>query len=418
MGLTHSLKSQKLVIVPFLMDVLAKAFPFLLFFLLAYYLDPEQVAYIGLFDSARKFFFIPLSMSLPIYLGSQFYKSSERQAFQMLFEIVCFSMALFAVVTGIFLLSTESLSDWFTLAPWFVFLAILAALIETVHANFVVFLQSSEKLLAFARVTFLFPFLIFTLSLIDFFLLDHQWEVRAYGIVAGGLLFLLFYLSRFVSKASQLKAFDLENLNRYLGFGLFLLPQAILLWTFISADKVFVAGYMDLEELGIYSVMAQISLITYHFCDTLNTSLKPKLFKTLSINSKSNSSTKVSVFFLSASLVVSLVNALLGHLLLSLFFAETYQVHVNLIYFLCPAMSLLYFTSYLFNFFYHAEKTLWVCLLSLAFTGGHYLVMTTLIPDQGVQGAAYGMLISSSCMAVLTLIATRLLLNQVPSPQS
>jgi O-antigen/teichoic acid export membrane protein len=94
------------------------------------------------------------------------------------------------------------------------------------------------------------------------------------SIVLSGVC-AVFYLSRY--HRIRLVRPSLAVMTRYLSFGVPLLPGALAYFMSVSADRYLVGYYLDLKQVGIYSVCFSISALAFFLLGPINDVLFPEL---------------------------------------------------------------------------------------------------------------------------------------------
>ncbi len=396
--------NSKKILIPFAADLLAKAFPFFLFFVLARILPSKDIALLGLFDTARSLLLIPILFNLSNYNAGAYFRENQVNFQTHFIQSLVYSFLVTLLCLIVTLVLGEKVSAWLGLPMSIIIIAGVITFFEAVQRNRVIYLQVSEKLRSFSFYVLLYPLFTCLVALIDLFYGEGTWLVRPRSFLFVGLPFCLWHLWKIRSEMKVSFFPELSHLKTLFLFGVFLLPHNFLNWLFKSADKLFLLNHLDLSELGTYSLIAQFSLITFLAGSSLNYALKPLFFQYLK-EEKTSSYKKIFKLCITFTVLVltgALLNALVAQVIIERFLSAEYVVGIPLLYYLSSAMACMTVVAFMFNYFYYSVQTYWVGILSVLFSLIHIALMRYFIDHSPMYGAGKAMLTSSLIMVFIT----------------
>lgn len=250
-----------------------KAMGFLLIPLLTYYLSPEEFGTLSTIESIGRL--LPIFMAL--YLDSAFNRfyfkekdvspSRVTSLYSTHFWFILFwgaGVGVLFLVLYPFLLSDLSGINFLpifalTVAQLLNQLAVMVTMIWNAK------LLAKRLALFQVAMSLIAVFITWYLLVID----NVGWESRLYAlfIVSVTQLSILLY---FAIKNSWLTFnFDLKILKRSLKFSTPLIPNIAAGWIALSSDRLIMAYFGQLDQVGLYSVAAQIAIIMYVFNDAI-----------------------------------------------------------------------------------------------------------------------------------------------------
>lgn len=222
-----------------------------------------------------------------------------------------------------------------------------------------------------------------------------------FEIVAAGTLFDLLLAGSFIFSIAcryGIRGFNKEIAKRFVSFGWVLIPSGYAMWALNFSDRLFLAHYTTLKEIGIYSVMyavgyGLIPIVVTPFWTMYSVVATEKYNKSdiESVKSLYNYVTKAIMFAV-----------IIGFALLFLF-AEDIVVFISSSEFIIGSSIIpIIFLSYVINIFasFYAvtlglnlkQRIVTISIVTAALV--NILLNFILIPIYGIYGAAYSTLIS------------------------
>ena len=129
--------------------------------------------------------------------------------------------------------------------------------------NSIVDLVSQIKAKNIAFYNFTFSSVTFSLTVLFIWLEIGTWEVRFYSVALGTILHTLYLI--FVAYREEWLAlkFSIAQLKTSLKYSIPLMPNAAAGWVAMFSDRFILSQYGVLDEVGVYSIAAQLALVLY-----------------------------------------------------------------------------------------------------------------------------------------------------------
>lgn len=382
----------------------------LMWFLLAWWLDPGQVGLYFLAMFIVDFFTILCVLALDSAIGRFYYsKDTVPSVFTNAVFLFLISLVLFLVL---FFASSNFL-------PYFI-----PGLASILKSNLLLFagliFVNSLVTLFFAHYVTLKKASVYgklqTVKTVLFFLLGLLF-VKA-GLGAIGIFYSLFISSLFVifyfilkeRKIVESKFLSPRIMKGLLSFGLPLLLYNILGVASAYVSRLLLDRYTDLATLGIYSFFLALILQVNGLWSTFNRAWTPETFSNLSGQKENRAATLESINFMVFALPFLY---LLGFFFLVLFgklflfaiiFKGVYLSSINLFYILLLSPIFVGINTIASPLYYYPSKTKFVLFSSIVVTGINILLTVFLTRYFFDKGAAFSYFLSSVITCLLYLL--------------
>jgi O-antigen/teichoic acid export membrane protein len=200
-----------------------------------------------------------------------------------------------------------------------------------------------------------------------------------------------------------------EFLIKSLKFCLPLTPLGAVGWAYAFGDRFFIERYVNLESVGIYSILITITSLVLMISDALISGIQPYIYDYYSSGIKDHIKSINNIFKLYAHFILLFCSFLvmLGcnlHLFhIRLEYTTIYEyVCVGILVFLIEAYSKIYFTNLLF--IKKTKMILYLSIISVIFVFTLYFI---LIPYFGIWGAIFANIISNTAMLIISYILSQ-----------
>jgi len=388
----------------FIGSFLTKATGFFLLPVYTKYLSPADYGVLNSLNSIANLLPIFISLYLDSAFGRYYFleKKSSEQRVRLLYS----TLFWFICVWGAVVVIVAMLISPFTFQPLlsvpflpYIPLIMIPSLFGQLSLLGSVFLRNNLK----AKEINILNFVVFlcSTSITILLLIVFKMGIRAnlYGAAIGSLVSFSFFL--FISiKYSLLNfSFNLEIIRTSLVFSIPLIPNIAAGWIGGLSDRLILAYYGKIEQVGLYSISAQIALILYMINDALTQVQGPIALSALTDN-REEGKKQISEF-----LSVFIWMILFFYLLLTFFSKEILyfmtDVRYHSAYQLVPVLAFIYVLSGIYRVFtsilsFHGK--MWV-ISSAAILSALVSMMLNflLIPYWGQWAAAWAFLLSIFC---------------------
>lgn len=282
---------------------------------------------------------ITLSLLMPLfislYLDAAFarffheYKTYDNGLKKLYSTIFWFVFAWGIVLTVSFIILSYFWLEKFLAIPFYPFaiLAFTAPLIQQLGNLGAIFLKQSleAKQTTIVETSSVLINTIVTLIL----LINFNFGVlaRLIGGLVGALFIFIFYLIYFTKNNLLFLYVDKQILKKGLIYSLPLLPMAASGWINSFSDRIVLAKYSSLQDVGLFSLAYQAAMILYVLMDAITQVQSPLAMSGL-IHDKQNTFRKLSVFLTMLFIVMAS-----AHLTLTYFAKEIVLIFANKRYF-------------------------------------------------------------------------------------
>lgn len=379
---------------------LNKAIPFLLLPLFTFYLTPEDIAHLAIFQLVVSFSFA-LFGGANIVVSKMYYEvDTENYANNVSNLIIMWGFFFFAVcVAGsiVFLFSEQYIGIPFY---WYMIALVIGAFmmlyqfgltyIRTIDRPFLYFI--SETLLAVFSVS-IFLSLIFSIG--------ASWEDRAVSILIPNVIMALVLGIFLIKKLSLSFSINWAIIQGILALILPLVPHAISSVISNMADRIMIKNMLSEHSLGVYFVAYQVGMVVMVISDSIMKAFQPWFFKNIHSEIGRKKIVRLTYFSILAGLLLTLAYSFLSSLAYDSFLGESYAEGMIVI----PAVSFGYFFFFIYQIFFlyivHLKKTKIMAVMSPLAALANILLNLLLIPLIGISGAALATLISYVILAVV-----------------
>jgi O-antigen/teichoic acid export membrane protein len=203
---------------------------------------------------------------------------------------------------------------------------------------------------------------------------------------------------------------NIKNIPKYLSFSLPQIPNSVLIWILNSSDRYFIIYYLNLVEVGIYSVSYSLGSLITLFYSPISFVIYPIISKCWNngefeeVNRYLEYSTKI---FLALSIPASIGLYALATPLLKILTTSQFAVGGELT--LLVALGTIFLGLYQINSYIIllVHQTRWIPLMTGLSSVTNIILNIILIPKTGITGAAIATLISYFTLAVIVIYWAR-----------
>ena len=390
-------------------DGIAKAMPFLVFPIVAYYLTREEFGLVNNYQVLLGIIAPFVGLSASSYFAVDYYRKSINNK-ALYNNIIYFNFILLTIVTIIISLMSRVITDLTALTIKWIYLALLSSAFMIFIDLFLTRLRMEERARFFGTYNVLKSALSALLTVLFLVGLKMTWEGRIYSIflttvVAGSVAIL--FTKRFIVKLHRP---DFKQMKSLLLFGLPLLPHNLSIWIRAGFDKLFITNSLGLAENGMYSFAVTISTVFTMFSGAFFAAFSPYAYKALAQNESEGLEkrdraklgiVKKSYIFLAGYFFLLVAGYFASLIFVHFFFKEKYGESLEYLPFLLA-----------FNFFnaayifvsmmvYYSKSTKYLGLITIFASFIQAFLVMVLVNQIGAKGAA----ISAMVVSILTLIA-------------
>lgn len=263
----------------FLSSILTKGLSILLLPIYTRYLNPTDYGILQSLNSVALFLPVILSLSLDSAFGRFFHDyKNDKEQLKILFSTVFWFVVLYGcILLFIILITSQYWIPQLLKVPIFpyVYLAFIPALLTQLSQLGRVFLEQSLQV----RVT---TFLDVTSSLLNaglsiWLLISFNLGVigRLIGIAFASIFLLIFYILYFWKLGYLKFVFSKQLCFKSLLYAAPLVPALAGSWIAGLSDRLVIAKYCTLSDVGLYSLAFQLAMVLYLVGDAITRVLSP-----------------------------------------------------------------------------------------------------------------------------------------------
>ena len=213
-----------------------------------------------------------------------------------------------------------------------------------------------------------------------------------YGLVGGNLVGII--LSVYFTRMSYGRYFSPSRLKQMLSFSIPLVVSGISVFLSLYVDRLMIKHYLDLDDLGIFSMGSKFASIVGLLLVGVNNALSPLIYKHYKEPETPAQIEKIFHFFILAGLLMFLGLSLFAHEILLVFTTTDYLGAQNIIPFLVISTLL----SAMYNFtpgIFIGKKTKLILYINLATALVNLFLNFCLIRYFGIIGSCIATMISA-----------------------
>ncbi|WP_042150741.1 MULTISPECIES: lipopolysaccharide biosynthesis protein [unclassified Pseudoalteromonas] len=370
------------VLIYMLSDLLAKGIPFLLIPFYTLYLTPEQFGSIAVFNIIVEIMIIFVVMGGNTYFRVEYFKTKQQSSlFGSVFINLVVTLPIALLLMFLFVLfdldPTQHSAFW-------LYAAVLIALTQSIILLVLAFLQCKGQALYVGLLNLLSAAVSGILT-VYFLSLEYLDEARYIAYLFTSILIMCISLFVYKRTNKNWPKLNTEQSKPALKFGLGVLPHALSWWARTGMDRMIIAKFVSVHQVGLYSIAAQLSLIVIVFSNAVNQAFTPKIMKMLSENQFSQT---VLLCFkvIFGYMIICILLALSAPLIFDLLIDVKFEQAKSLLPLMC-AVAFFQATVTLFsNFLYFFKRVKLLSSITFFSSALHVILAWFLVGNYGVNG--------------------------------
>lgn len=385
-------------------DLLAKGIPFLLIPIYTLYLTPTQFGNIAVFNIIVEIMIIFVIMGGNSYYRVQYFKTTDK-------ETLLGSIVSNFVVTIPVALLLSSLFIFFELDPtkhssFWLYTALIIAVSQSVVLLALALFQCQGSAL-FIGIINLSSAAIAGIATVVLLQFGYKEEARYIAYLVASLIAML--LSFYIYKKSQRRWPKLTQVHckPALSFGFGVLPHALSWWARTGMDRVIIAKFISVYQVGLYSIAAQLSLIVIVFSNAVNQAFTPKIMQMLS-EEKYGQTVKLCLKVIVIYFLICSGIALASPLIFKLFINGKFIEAQALLPLLCVVAFFQAVVTLLSNFLYFFKQVKLLSSITFFTSILHVVIAFSIVERYGVQGIIWSSILTYILSAIaISIVAMR-----------
>lgn len=365
-----------------LSDLLAKGIPFLLIPFYTLYLTPEQFGSIAVFNIIVEIMIIFVVMGGNTYFRVEYFKTKQQSSlFGSVFINLAVTLPIALLLMFLFVLfdldPTQHSAFW-------LYAAVLIALTQSIILLVLAFLQCKGQALYVGLLNLLSAAVSGILT-VYFLSLEYLDEARYIAYLFTSILIMCISLFVYKRINKNWPKLNTEQSKPALKFGLGVLPHALSWWARTGMDRMIIAKFVSVHQVGLYSIAAQLSLIVIVFSNAVNQAFTPKIMKMLSENKYSQTILlcfKVIFGYMIICILLALSAPLIFDLLIDVKFVQA----KSLLPLMCSVAFFQATVTLFSNFLYFFKRVKLLSSITFCSSALHVILAWFLVGNYGVNG--------------------------------
>lgn len=389
-------------------NILNRAFPFFLLPVLTRYLTPAEYGTYVMFQVILNFILPIIGLNAEAAVSREYVLSGRDALHRYIANTVMVASLVTLGLLGGNVAFGEAMARFLDFPRRWLPVIILLALGESIKAVQLALWQMQKRAKAYATVTVLQTVVRFAASLAPLVFFAAGLEGLLWGYSVSLAAFALYSCYVLFGENSLLGSWDRGSVRAFLRYGVPLVPHRISGWLTGMADRVIIAKFTNLAQVGIYSLGYSLGAGVALIQDAFNRAWVPFFYERLQRGDASSRLKIVQFIYLYAiamlgsAVLVTLVAPLLFPLFGPRFFgARVFVVWIAFSY----ALNGIY--KMFSNFLFFTERTYLLSSITIAVGVASLAVSVVLIASAGVIGAGYAAVISQLLACVAVFVAAR-----------
>ena len=388
-------------------NLLNALIPFILLPVLTRVLSPGEYGQVAMFQTLIGLFAAFVGLSVPAAASRKFYDSNHGADQLKEFLGACLHILCMSTVLTLFFVyvSSEALVNWLGVTEDWLLLAVVVSSTTFVMKLYLGQLQVRGMALRYGLMQVAQSFLNFSMSIILVVYLLEGANGRINAVVLSSLIFS--FLSIYFLRAQNLINIFVWRpglFSEILKFGVPLIPHVGGGFLLLTLDRYAIASILGLDQVGVYMVAVQFSMVAALFFDAFNKAYVPWLFERLKSPDEKIKFRIVRLTYAWFFVVIlgAFLSFYVGPLLIYIFAGEGYAESGGLVGFLVLGQVFGGMAGMLINYIIFSRKTGILSLITLISGAVNFCLLLAFVKGLGAVGAAYAFCLSMGLKFVLS----------------
>lgn len=382
-------------------NILPQAAGFILIPLYTKYLSPEEYGIVNSMYVIQVFLAIFFTFTLERSILRLYYDYKTEEEKQIFIGSIYKGILLCSLITLIFVyIFSDKIQLIFKDIEFYPFYntAILTSFLMTfnlVPKSYYRLKQNAKKYITLSITEFLF-----STGLVIWFIVFKQ--EGALGMLSGKMYAFLFLLPVyvFIMRDFIFTKIDIVMLKNGFSFSFPIVPTMLAAWILGQADRIFIANYFSLNDVGIYAMSQRLAGLVTIFSSSFMLSYHPIFFEVANSEEQESAKKKLERYnhiFVLTIMLFSFSIVYFSKEIVMIFLNSRYHN----VYLYIPIISLSYFissiSSIIIGVFYQQSKKM-KADMALGIIGAFFTLLTlfVFVKPYGITGATWAAMISSS----------------------
>lgn len=385
--------------------VLNKGLNFFMLPILTYYLTKTDYGYLGFIVSVVAISSIYVGLWPSNFIMAKFSAYGKEKMAYYISNIFVLIMITFILVLGFMLIFEDIIFANFENSTFLIYMILIYTLFMVIFTTFNTIIELEKNAIKYALFQSLYLIASLSIALVLIIKLDFDWRGKFYAELA--ILSLIVGYSIYYFIKERYIVFDI-NLSRLKELFLYLFPTSFYvvgLFLMGTIDKVFLAKYLDIESVGIYTIAMTMSIIVNIVYDSAMKAWEPYFFE--KIATKKAEDMNFIIRGVTAYTLLVIVFAYIYIQIVPYIFSfmidEKFNESLLYIPLLVIGFSFEGLRKPLSSFLMHINMVKTLGFITLGAAVVNIILNIILIQKFGISGAAYATIISFAFLYIVTL---------------
>jgi O-antigen/teichoic acid export membrane protein len=327
-------------------------------------------------------------ISLPIYI----------------FNCFLISTLITVVILSVLFIFSDTISILLGFPEYLLWIPIIASYGQTYLATSLGLLQMNNKPIFFglSRIGQSLVLGLLTVYLVGN--LDLNFKGAIFGHAISMILVIpvtVFFLKKYKYIIAKIRFNDIKQSVKY---GAPLIPHVVGMVLIIMADRFFIAHFMSMHEVGIYSAGYQVSLVLFLLITSFNQSWVPWFYAKLKLEDKKINIkiVKITYVYYGLLIVLGILLSIASEPFINVYLDSSFQEAAEVVKWLIYGSVLHGMYIMVSNYLYFSKDTYLLSIAAVVVSILNASLNWVLIPINGIVGAAQASIISFFCVFLLT----------------
>lgn len=382
-------------------NFIPSAVGFILLPIYSVYLTPSEYGIVASMTVLSSFLLIIMTLGIERAIPRLYFdyptQKEKEQYISSLSLFILISSTIILLLVFIFSNQVQKIYCSIPFSPYYV-LMILFTYFSTFSLVPKLYMRVNENAKSFV----LYSLLQFVIRVLFILLFIIEFKRQSEGMLMGQLIAVgstAVLLSIFAFRKYLIFNISLINIKKSLRFSIPILPMLFLAWITNLSDRIFIERYINLNELGIYSMASAIVAVLLLLTSSFEQAYEPYFFQKAStikenIDKVKKHLQKINTAYIIIIMTISFLICLFSKEFVLLFLNNKYSNVAGILPLLVLGTYVSLFGSVMNKYIYQSKNTQYMLYVTIIGAAIKLLFNFILIKDFGIYGAAIGTVIT------------------------
>ncbi len=388
-----------------LSTVLNKGMNFFILPVLTFYLTKEDYGHLGFIVSVVAIASIYMGLWPPNFIMAKFSSFGKKKMSYYLCNIFIILFICFFVVFLFLWVSEDIFFENFDQSFKLIVLICFYTLFMVVFNIFNTIVQLEKNAVKYALFQSFYLFCSLAIALVLIIGFHFDWHGKFYAELFILFLISVYALYYFIKEEYLRFDFDISKIKTLVFYLFPMTFHVIGLFMMGTIDKVFLAKYLNLEAVGVYTIAMTMSIIVNIVYDSAIKAWEPYFFEKISTNNKNDQKfiIKTVAIYWGFVILAAYMYLLTIPTVFSIMIDEKFDSSLQYIPLLVTGFVFEGLRKPLASFLMHKNLVKTLAITSLFAAGVNIVLNIVLIQKYGISGAAYATIFSFAVLYFTTL---------------